>query len=177
MNEILWESSLNDLYQKTVETYPKTGLRQHATQPIVITELQWIPYLGVKTLFIKGIAQSEGKEYNPMILFKRVNYNTKNITETIKLFANDGNFYKLEKLSLENTDVNLRCNCPDFYWRANYAHFLNDSLYGKKRTKYESKGIYPPVNPTNAPIICKHLIKMQEVLQKSNLFKEIKVNE
>ena len=168
----LWESSISDLYHQTVQAYPKTGLRQHATQPIVITNLQWMPYLGVKTLFVKGLAQSEGREYSPMILFKRVNYNTENLTEIVKLFADDGNFYKLEKLSLENTDVSLRCNCPDFYWRANYANFLNGSLYGRKRTKYESQGMRPSVNPTNAPIICKHLIKMQEVLQKSNLFKE-----
>ena len=66
----LYESSLSDLYQSAVDAYPKTTLRQHATQPVVITQLHWTPYVGMKTLFVKGIAQNEGKEYSPIILFK-----------------------------------------------------------------------------------------------------------
>ena len=70
------ETSLNGLYKSTVDAFPNTKMRQHATDPIVIRQLNWIPYVGMKTLFVKGLAQNEGKEYNPTIVFKKVQYNT-----------------------------------------------------------------------------------------------------
>jgi hypothetical protein len=129
----------------------------------------------MNTLYVKGLAQSEGNEYNPMILFKGVNYNRQIVGESVKLFADDGMFYNLERLSLENTQVNVRCNCPDFRWRFSYYNSVDESLYGRKPAKYRSTGKRAPANPKQLPGICKHLIKMQEVLQKTNLFKEVDV--
>ena len=176
--EFLIETSLRELYDSAVAAYPRTGLRQHATQPIVITNLRWLPYLGVRTLFVKGLAQSEGHEYNPMIQFKGVNYKTagnNSITETVKLYADDGMLYELERLSLDGTQVNLRCNCPDFRWRFSYYNSLDGSLYGRKPAPYKAEGRRPPANPKEMPGVCKHLIKLQEVLQQTNLFKEVDV--
>lgn len=164
----IFESSLEYLYQSAVEAFPRTGLRQHATQPIVITHLKWTPYVGVRTLFVKALAQNEGREYAPIILFKNVNYDSDEVTIT----ANTGREYSFGKLSLENTDVVLRCGCGDFHWRANYANFLDGSLWGRKRKKYESKGLRPPVNPTNAPMMCKHLMKTSHVLRQAGIFAE-----
>lgn len=62
--ENLFESSLRELYDSAVAAYTKTGFRQHATQPVVITNLRWMPYLGMRTLYVRGLAQSEGNEYN-----------------------------------------------------------------------------------------------------------------
>ncbi len=160
------ESSLEDLYQSAVDAFPHTTMRQHATDTIVITNLRWMPYLGMKTLFIKALAQNEGREYSPIILFKKVNYNS----DEVKIIASDDKEYSFGKLSLENTDVVLRCNCKDFHWRGNYADFLDGSLWGRKRKKYESKGLRPPVNPTNAPMICKHLMKTAHVLREAGIF-------
>lgn len=164
----IWESSIEELYQSAVDAYPETGLRQHATQPVVITKLNWIPYLGMKTLFVKGFVQSEGHEYSTIILFKGVNYN--NLSESVKLYASDGVLYKFSKLSLNETQVSVRCNCPDFNYRFAYYNHLDESLYGRKPSKYNRKTDREPVNPKEHPGLCKHLIKMQEVLQKSNIF-------
>ena len=38
-----------------------------------------------------------------------------------------------------------------------------------ERKKYESLGIRPPVNPTNAPMMCKHLMKFTKALQESGV--------
>lgn len=165
---LLFESSLKDLYQSAVAAFPNTTKRQHAIDPIVITNLSWTPYRGVRTLFIKGLAQNrhEGTEYNCLMLFKNIDYDGNQLTIT----ASDLKEYSFNKLSLENTNVVLRCNCPDFYWRGNYANYLDKSLWGRKRTKYESSGLYPQANPTNAPMVCKHLIKMSKTLQEAGLF-------
>lgn len=161
------ESSAEELYQSAVRAFPNTRMRQHATQPIVIREMRWTPFVGVKTLFIKGLAQNEDREYSPIIVFKNVNYNGKEV----KITASDGLQYFFDKLSLENTDVLLRCNCADFFWRFNHYNKLDKSLYGTPRKKYESQG-GPPANPMELPGMCKHLMKMTKVVSEAGIFNE-----
>lgn len=166
----LFESSLEDLYRSSLEAFPTTVKRQHSTHPVVITELSWLPFIGTKTLFIKGLAQSgeSGKEYNPIILFKRVNFDE----NAIKITASDGLDYTFGRLSLLGTDVLVRCSCPDFHWRFNYYNSLDKSLQGKKRGVYEAKGERSPANPLQLPGMCKHLMKMIKALQESGIFNE-----
>jgi predicted nucleotidyltransferase len=163
---MLIETSLRELYDSAVAAFPNTTKRQHATDPIVVTNLRWTPFVGMKTLFIKAIAQSEGKEYNPIVLFKKVNYNG----DQVQITASDMREVSFDKLSLENTDVLLRCNCPDFYWRFNYYNHLDKSLQGPKRKKYEALGIGPPANPQEMPGMCKHLMKTVHVLAEAGIF-------
>lgn len=163
------ESTLVDLHQSTVAAFPRTTKRQHATDTVRIVELAWTPFLGVKTLFIKGRAQNEGREYQPMVLFKGVRYHpTKDQRDWVEIVASDGKNYVLEKLKYENTDVLLRCDCPDFRWRFNYYDHLDGSLYGSKRKKYESAG-GTAANPLQLPGMCKHLIKLVTSLDHAGL--------
>jgi hypothetical protein len=166
----LWtESSLQELYQSAVDAFPNTAMRQHAVDPIVISSLQWVPFLGMKTLFVKGLAESGSKEYSPVIVFKRVRYGDSEGPRIVPLAASDGKDYFLERLSAEDTDVLVRCNCQDFYWRFNYFNHLDKSLQGRKRKKYEA--IYNPgsANPQAQPGLCKHLMKMAAVLRESGV--------
>ncbi|RDJ35546.1 MAG: hypothetical protein DWQ19_12070 [Crenarchaeota archaeon] len=159
------ESSLNDILKSTINAFPNTSKRQYATNPIKIVKLNWSPFPGMNTLFVRAIAQNEGREYNPLILFKKVNYSK----DGISLVANDGKKYDLKPMSSKENDILLRCNCGDFYWRGNYADHLDHSLYGKKRKKYKSLGIGPPANPENTPMMCKHLIKLTKVLKEAGI--------
>ena len=167
MDFIGWlnESNLNDLYNSTVDAFPQTTLRQHAVQPIKITQLSIIPFKGMKTIYFKGLAQNEGRRYNTVILFKNVDYDSPN---SISIVADDGNTYRLSKLSPVN-EVNLRCDCGDFRWRWNFTDWEDGSLYGKKRRKYESLGIGPPANPKEMPGMCKHLIALTTSLRDSGI--------
>lgn len=166
----LEESSLNQLFRSAVTAFPHTTMRQHATHPIVIKGVEWVPFLGMKTLFVKGLAESGGKEYNPLVVFKNVQYANGGGMGIIPLAASDGQDYFLEKLDGEDTDVLVRCNCKDFYWR--FAHFNSQdgSLYGRNRKKYEA--LYNPgsANPNEAPGLCKHLMKFSQVLHEAGLF-------
>ena len=160
------ESSLMDLYNSTILGFPNCPLRQYATDTIKITNLRWTPFIGMKTLFIKALAQNEGKEYNPIVLFKKVNYNGDEVT----IIASEGEEVSFDRLSTETTDVLLRCNCPDFFWRFNYYNHLDKALQGPKRRKYESKGVGPPANPSEMPGMCKHLMKTAKVLKEAGIF-------
>lgn len=160
------ESSLVQLYDSAVAAFPNTKMRQHATHPIVIQNVDWMPFLGMRTLFTKGLAESNGNVYEPMILFKRVNYHPQN---GIEIRATDGLTYVFEQLSLGDTDVVLRCNCPDFRYRFAFYDHVDKSLYGRLPKKYVANGNGQPANPEEMPGMCKHLMKFSEVLRESGI--------
>lgn len=158
------ESSLNDLYHSTVAAFPQTTKRQHSTDLVKISEIFWNPFLGVRTLFVKGLAQSgeSGHEYNPIIIFKNVNYNPQG--NQVEITANDGQNYIFEKLNPDQTQVLVRCNCKDFKFRFGYFDHLDHSLYGKPGKKYEALHNPGSANPQEMPGMCKHLLKLIKTL-------------
>lgn len=158
----LQESNLNDLYVSTVNAFPNTTKRQHSIDPVDIVEINWTPFMGVNTLFIKALAHSgeSGKEYNTYFLFKNVKYNE---SSGIQILDKNGQKYFFDPLSMEN-DVLVRCSCPDFSWRFNYTDHLDRSLYGVKRKKYEAINDPGSSNPLELPGMCKHLIKLAKTL-------------
>jgi len=158
------ESTLVQLYQSAVKAFPNTTKRQHSTQPIRIVEMRWTPFVGIRTLYIAGRVESNGKNYNCGVLFKEVNYNN----PEIEIVASTGAAFALEKLKLETNHVNLRCNCPDFRWRFNYYNFVDSSLYGSKAKAYVgTTGI--KANPLELPGVCKHLMRFSEALVDAGL--------
>jgi hypothetical protein len=167
------ESTINDLYQSTVIGFPNSTKRQHATDPIRIVRLEWIPYIGLKTLYIKGLAQNpesetyDQSEYQPMILFKSVRFHfTRDQTNLVEIIANDQRTYLLEKLG--TNDVLVRCDCADYRYRFAWYGHLDHSLYGRKPKKYESQG-GPAANPLEMPGMCKHIIKLVQSLDHAGL--------
>ena len=157
---LLQESNLQNLYTSTVQAFPQTTKRQHAIDPVKIVELNWTPFLGVRTLFVKALVQSgeSGKEYNTLFLFKNVNYNIYDESKAVRIIAN-GHEHLFERLSLNSTETLVRCSCPDFAWRFNYMDHLDDSLYGRKRKEYQAIHNPGSSNPLQLPGMCKHLIK------------------
>jgi hypothetical protein len=161
----LSESTFEELYKSTVLAFPNTTKRQYAVQPLVVEELRWMPFVGMKTLFIKGTVRNEDRQYGSVLLIKDVDYTG----NELKITASDGLEYQMKKLSLENSEVLVRCSCPDFSWRFNYYNHLDSSLYGKKRKKYEHKG-GPVANPQQLPGLCKHLIKLISSVHDAGIF-------
>lgn len=164
--EVLDEASLNKLYDQAVQAFPQTTKRQYATQPVLIEKINWTPYLGMNTLFVKAEARNADRHYNPMILFKGMTYGTGDVD----IMANNGQKVSFDKISPESTDALVRCNCDDFKWRFNYYNHLDKTLYGRKRAKYEAKYNPGSANPTKSPGMCKHIMKMMEVLESANIF-------
>jgi len=165
---VITETSLEDLHQSAVDAFPNTQKRQHAVNPIKIEEIRWLPYLGVKTLFVKAQARNEDRQYSPMVLFKGVKYHKTNAAGRTRLKTEHGTHF-FEKLSLEDSDVLLRCQCGDFHWRFNYFDHLDKVLYGSKRKKYEAKYNPGSANPQKMPGMCKHLMKLMSVLGESGI--------
>ena len=131
--------------------------------------MQWIPFKGVKTLFIKGLARSESKKYECIMLFKNINYKESEGKKIIKIKTSSGFDQFVEQVDPDKNDVLVRCNCSDFYWRGNYANHLDKSLYGRKRKPYSAVGTGKAANPKNDPMLCKHIIKLHKVLEQSGI--------
>jgi len=168
----LKESSLLDLYQSTVAAFPNTRKRQHSIDIIRIEEVNFTPFLGMRTLFVRSRALNieNGNVYNPMILFKDVIYHPeKERDEWIEIAGSDGRNYILERLEQDTNDILVRCNCPDFQWRFNYFDHEDRSLYGRKRRKYEAAVAPGSANPNEMPGMCKHLIKLSVVVNNSGI--------
>lgn len=166
------ESSLNDLYQSAVAAFPNTTKRQHSIDIIRINEINWTPFLGMNTLFLKGLAVNleNGNEYSPMILFKDVVYHARKDKEDwAEIVANDGRNYVFERLGYAANDVLVRCNCPDFQWRFNFFDHEDRSLYGRKRRKYEATTAPGSANPNQMPGMCKHLMQLAMTLNNSGI--------
>ena len=165
----LFEATLRELYQSTVDAFPNTTKRQYATDTISISRLEITPFLGMKTLMIKGLAQNEGKEYNPFIVFKQVSYQPKRGRNIIEIADMKGEKHFLERLSTENNDVLVRCNCQDFYWRFTHTDHEERCLMGRDRKKYEAKYNPGSANPLNKEGMCKHLLKLMKILSESKI--------
>lgn len=163
------ESSLRDLYHNIVQGFPRTGLRQHATDTIKIANLSYIPFQGLKTLLVKGLAQNNGKEYNPLILFKGVKYFPEYKDNLIKLKTMNETVF-LDPLTTEQ-EVLVRCSCSDFNWRFTHYNHLDKSLYGRNRSKYEATTDRGPVNPEEVPGCCKHILKLWKALEHGDILR------
>jgi len=167
--ERLSESTFKELYTSTVRGFPYTSKRQHAIDPIKIVKLEWIPYLGLNTLYVKGLAQNteNSKEYSPIVLFKDVDYSNSKAPGYVEIRDNNGRGYVLKRLM--DNEILVRCNCRDFFWRGNYADYLDHSLYGRKRSKYLPRTSRKPANPGNSRMVCKHIMKLYKVLEQSGV--------
>ena len=163
------ESSLTDLYQSSVEAFPGTTKRQHATDPITVVNLRWTPFIGMKTLLIRGTAHNEDREYNPLILFKKVAYHESEGRGIVGLAVSGDKKYFLEPISFSENDALVRCQCGDFHWRFQHFDHLDKSLYGRNRKKYEALHNPGSANPLEKEGICKHLMKMMKILDESGI--------
>ena len=165
---IFIESSLSELYHSTIKAFPHCPKRQNATNEIVITKLEWTPFVGMKTLRVKGLAQNKinGHEYSPEIVFKQINYhNNRNIAGLIEIIDNIGGKYLLEKI--HENDILVKCGCDDYFWRFRHQNFEDHSHQGRDRIPYVA--LYNPGTADVAPGLCKHILKLAITLNRSGL--------
>lgn len=159
------ETSLAGLYSNIIKAFPSTTRRQYSTDEVKIEHLVWVPFRGMRTLFVKAQARRDGSKNECLILFKGVEYGSRGV----ELHASNGETVFLKPLSMESTDVLVRCTCEDFHWRMKHFNKLDRSLYGSDRKKYEASLRPGSSNPMELPGVCKHLIKMAKVLKESSV--------
>jgi len=169
-DEHLEEVTLNDLERDTVFGFPNTKKRQHATDPVQITQMNLTPAKPTGDLICDAVAKSGPKTYDPKILFLEVQFEDEDTQSNVTFTASDGDTYNIIPISLSKSNVKVTCNCLDFRWRFSTWNDNQDVLYGKPPPPYQRKtDTRPPANPNKTPGICKHLIKMTKALRQANL--------
>lgn len=170
--ESLDESSLSDLDRSAVATFPATQRRQHIVNTVRVTSYTMVP--GQNTLLIKANVRNtnNNSRYKSTIQFNDVQYSDEQDPNAVKITASDGHFYFLVPLDIQNTEVQVSCNCMDFYWRFAMWNSADNSLLGPKPDPYTRKTKNrPPANPRQTPGLCKHLMKLSDTLELTDLFK------
>lgn len=168
--EWLAETSLNGLYSSIVKAFPGTTRRQNSVDEVRIEHLEWVPFRGMRTLFVKGQARRDSSKNECIMVFKDVVYGPPG-RGMVELRASNGETVFLEPLSAESSDVLVRCTCGDFHWRMTHFNKVDGSLFGRDRRKYEAKFRPGSSNPTELPGLCKHLMKMSRALAESSLLR------
>lgn len=164
------ETSLNGLYSSVVKAFPGTNARQNAMDEVKIEHLEWVPFRGMRTLFVKGLARRDSSKNECIMVFKEVAYGPRG-RGMVELHASNGETVFLEPLSAESDDVLVRCTCKDFHWRMTHFNRMDGSLFGRDRRKYEAKFRPGSSNPMELPGLCKHLMKMSRVLAESSILR------
>lgn len=161
----LLEITLNKLQRSVVNTFPDTKRRQHDTETVGISKLRYIPYEGSHQLKIESVAISGSKRYDCSMIFDDVYFEATDSAQTITFFGNDERDYHVHPIDPTVNDVKVRCTCMDFYYRFAQTNYQNNGLDGDPPPQYIKRTDREPVNPENAPGLCKHLIKMREQLE------------
>lgn len=162
-------SSVPDLEDNIEQGFPHTKKRQHATNEVTVSNVQYMPYLGMKMLHVKSISSSNGHQYQQALQFLRVDFDDQKQPDNATFQASDGADYHIKPLQLSGHNVKVRCNCLDFYYRfANY-NSQDKSLVGRPPPPYQRKTNRPPVNPDQVPGMCKHLLKLVDNLTQAGL--------
>ncbi len=159
------DSTYNQLHGNIVRGFPNTRKRQHATGPVHIVNMEYLPYVNNNVLRINTEATSSGNRYQPIIVFGNVTFEPEDLPSNTTIRASDNNEYHIQTIPLAGANVKVRCNCLDFHHRFGAFNHGDNSLEGPPPPPHQSTTNRPPANPTRVPGVCKHLIKVIQQLR------------
>lgn len=164
------DSTYPGLYTNIQRAFPHTQKRQHATGPIAITRMEYLPYAQNGVLQVNAEVRSDGTAYTPVVQFTQVQFEPNDTPENVTFKGADDNDYHIQPVQLPTTNVKVRCNCLDFYYRFAAWNATDKSLYGPAFPPYQRKTTTrPEVNPDHVPGLCKHLIKVFQQTEQEGL--------
>lgn len=162
--DTLLESTLEDLNRNTVSGFPGTKKRQHSVNNVRITRRKFTQ-LNDGQLLVKAECDGETQDYQPQILFTGIKFTDPSHPQSITLTGG----IHLQRISNAQTNVQVSCNCLDFHWTFAWFNSADGSLLGKPPEPYSKHTDRQPRNPDKVPGLCKHLIKLSEVLKAEGL--------
>ena len=178
----LYEVTIDQLYRSTLRAFPKTSKRQNSIDMINIESMDWVPYVGMMTLLISSTVRGEGfrnpterkaQTYKTLIVFKNVQYESSSNPHNIGLMTKNGDAIYLRPINHLKKDVLVRCACTDFKFRFAPYNKESKALYGRFTPYIRKTDTWPSVNPTQAPGVCKHLIKLAHAVKDSGILSHV----
>lgn len=162
LHDLLFEKSTpTDLEQNIITAFPKTKKRQHIVDTVNVTSIEFIPFVGMNTLHVRATTD----DYKQAIQFNNVQYIAGEREGAVSVEdAKTKSTYWFNPIDVRVNLIKVRCSCLDFRFRfANYNK-RDMSLVGPPPPRYVPKTNRPPVNPHQVPGMCKHILKILDVL-------------
>lgn len=155
---MLIESSLSELIRNT--EHIDTTKRHHVANEVQLTG--GIQYSRLEQGNILVVAETN-KGYQPILKLPLEQFKTGSVSITLV----DGTTDVYDPVSINNDDVQVSCNCDDFFFRFASASAKTGTLFGKiNHAPYIRKGNHHNnVQPITTPGLCKHLLKLVRVLR------------
>lgn len=169
-NFLLERSTHDQLYANIERAFPDTKKRQHATNEVRIQNLTMLPYVGMKMIHVfADVTSNSDSKYKVGIQFLGVEFSEVANSSVTTFVGRDGEEYHVKPIELSASNVKVKCECLDFYWRFAAYNAPDKSLIGKAPPPYTKKTNRPPANPSRTPGVCKHIIKVVERLKTLNI--------
>lgn len=147
--------------------------RQYRTGKVGAFDFRFLPK--EKQLIISAQARASGgnRIYKTTIIFEGVSSTA--LADAKHKIPYSGHSGAGAELYLEqptvDTRIRMRCQCDDYYFMWQYWNKGKKALVGphKNYVPVSPPSGRPPVNPSEAPGMCKHLLAMTKELMKNNL--------
>jgi hypothetical protein len=127
--------------------------------------IQQVPVPQTKELIIKGESQGTSL-YQLTMIIHGVEYSDKPSTKfPLTVSLGQGNYKFCSQIPVSGTRVQVRCNCPHFYFTYSWWDKQNHVLAGPAMRPYVRKTASWPVrNSLSTPGVCKHLKSLTKKL-------------
>jgi len=173
--EIITEQSTYNQLKTNVDNFVPQGSdkgdgrmvlkRQHALQDVNLSNEKWTASIGMKALQLSALANGGEKQYAPKIIFNKVEFENEDSSDNVTVKSSSGDDIHFKPIDLSKNTMRVRCTCPDFYWRFAAFNAKDKSLDGRSPKPYQRKTNRGPANPQQVPGMCKHLLKLIELMQ------------
>ncbi len=167
--EFLLESSLGDLERSTERAFDTD--RSDDANAVRITNMVISPGQNTLSVNAQSLNTDKGSHYNTNLVFRDVRFQQQTTATTEAFTASDGNEYYVERLDMQRTQVEVSCNCLDFYWTFATWNGADNSLLGPAPDPYVKKTDRAPRNPTQSLGLCKHLYAIGAALRKEGILR------
>lgn len=145
--------------------------RKQNSSKVQVVRTIFIPSMDSESLEVRATTNSAKQRYRTSMIFDEIEFLDEKEPNCATILGTDRNEYYLNRITINNVDVRVKCTCLDFYYRFATWNAGDDSLIGKPPPPYIKKTNRPPVNPAKVPGICKHIIKLTDKLIQQQLFK------
>lgn len=164
-------STLADLENSTIRSFPATKARHNAVNGVspvdgfVFTPIPERRELVVDT---KTRSMRNGTIHVQRIIFHDVDYVPEDTANAVQI---PDTKYFILPIPMNAKTVQVACDCLDFRFRFAPFNHADGSLAGEPPPPYERVpgSTRPPANPYKTPGMCKHLMKIAQLLQSAGI--------
>lgn len=166
--DIFEDQTIPQLRQSIERGFPNTKKRQHSTGEVRVLSLEYRPAPTQKAIQITTVSSTSGSgnQHNQTLMLKNAEFDSLGSGSNASFKAVDGKEYYIKPLPVNDTNVNVTCDCEDYIMRFAHYNDQNGCHLGPLPPNYVRKTTTrPPVNPLKVPGMCKHLLKAVDDLR------------